>query len=155
MRGHPASAHSRVVGLDVGTKRVGIAVSDPLGLFAQPRGAFSPEEAVRYLRRLASEEGIERLIVGWPLTLDDEEGDAVTFVRAFVKRIEKAVPDVPWTAWDERFSTEEARARIREAGVRKMARRDKRRVDAASAALILQEYLDELERLPGSGVTPL
>lgn len=104
------------------------------------------------LRRMAEEEGVERIVVGWPLTLEGNEEDAVAFVRAFMRRVEKAIPGVPWTPWDERFSTEEARVRIREAGAGKMARRDKGRVDAASAAVILQEYLDESERPSRQGV---
>lgn len=149
MSGVSSRRRSRIVALDVGTKRVGLAVSDPLHLFARPLGAYSQEEALRVLQRIASEEGIERMIVGWPLMLDDGEGEAVAFVRAFVKKVEKAVPAVPWMPWDERFSTQEARERIREAGAGKKARRDKPRVDAASAALILQEFLDETERHPG------
>lgn len=136
----------RIVALDVGTKRVGMAMSDPLGLFAQPLGAYSQAACLAELIRIWNSDGILRLIIGWPLTLDGAEGEAVDFVRTFVDEVERLLPGVPWIAWDERFTTRRAREAILQAGARRKARRDKARVDAASAAIILQEHLDEMER---------
>ena len=132
----------RIVGVDYGKKRVGIALADPLRIFAQPYGTFSPAEAVAALQRLEAEEGIERIVVGWPLTPEGEAGEATRFVQPFINRLRKALPGVAFTKQDERFTSERAKKAIRAAGVKRKARRDKARVDAAAAALILQDYLD-------------
>lgn len=132
----------RIVGVDYGKRRVGLAVADPLRLFAQPYGTHSPDEAVAALRKLYEEEGIEVIVVGWPLTPEGEEGAATEFVQVFINRLCNALRGVEIVKWDERFTSQRARQAILEAGARRKARRDKARVDAAAAAIILQEYLD-------------
>ncbi len=134
----------RIVGVDYGRKRVGLALADPLRLFAQPYGAFSPDEALRVLHGLYDEEGIETIIIGWPLTLAGEEGAATEAVAAFITRLQEVLPEVPVEKRDERHTSEMARDAIRTYGVRRSGhpKDDKGRVDAAAAALILQDYLD-------------
>ena len=132
----------RIVAVDYGKKRVGIAVADPLRLFAQPYGTYAPAEAVAALQKLQAEEGIETLVVGWPLLPDGSEGAATEWVRAFIGRLRKALPGVAIVRWDERYTSVRAKEAIRAAGARRKARRDKARVDAAAAAILLQEYLD-------------
>ncbi|ARA91816.1 MAG: Holliday junction resolvase RuvX [Bacteroidetes bacterium] len=132
----------RLVGVDYGRRRVGIAVADPLRLFARPYGTYAPEAAVAALRQLHDEEGIEVLVVGWPLTPEGEEGEATEAVQAFINRLRKVLRGVEIVKWDERFTSQRARQAILEAGARRKARRDKARVDAAAAAILLQEYLD-------------
>jgi putative Holliday junction resolvase len=134
----------RIVAVDYGTKRVGLAMADPLRLFAQPLGTYPPDEAVERLRTLHRDEGIEALVVGWPLMPDGEEGAATERVRPYFNRLRNAFPGVALVAWDERFSSARAKEAIREAGAGRKARRDKGRVDRAAAAVILQEYLDEI-----------
>jgi len=133
----------RIVAVDYGTKRVGLAVADPLRLFAQPLGTYPPDEAVEQLRQLHRTDGLETLVVGWPYTPDGEEGAAVARVRPFFNRLRNAFPGVELVAWDERFSSARAKEAIRAAGAGRKARRDRARVDRAAAAVILQEYLDE------------
>jgi putative Holliday junction resolvase len=137
---------SRVVGVDVGTKRVGLAVADPLQLFAQPHGTFSPDEALDVLRSLEADEGIDTVVVGWPLREDGEEGDAIEMVEAYVERIEDVLASVEVVRRDERFTSEIAKDLLREAGVPQPGRYDKGRVDAAAAAVILQDYLNVQNR---------
>ncbi len=137
------SSRPRIVAVDYGTKRVGLAVADPLRLFAQPLGTYPPDEAVEQLRALHRAEGIEALVVGWPLAPDGEEGAATERVRPYFNRLRNAFPGVVLVAWDERFSSVRAKEAIRAAGAGRKARRDKGRVDRAAAAVILQEYLDE------------
>lgn len=132
----------RILGIDYGLRRVGLALADPLRLFARPHGTFSPDEALAELRRLQASEGIETVVVGWPLTPDGAEGPATERVQTFINRIRRALPGIPIVRWDERYSSQRAREAIRAAGARRKARRDRARVDAAAAALILQEYLD-------------
>jgi len=135
-------ATPRILGVDVGTKRVGIARSDPLHTFSQVHGTFSPSEALDEIERLHESDGIKTLVVGWPLSLDGEENDATAFVDEFVEELNDAVPGVPVVRQDERFSSEIAIGALREAGVRQPGRYDKGRVDAAAAAVILQDYLN-------------
>ena len=92
------------------------------------------------------EEGITLFVVGWPLSLEGEENDATAFVDTFVEKLEEAVPGVEVARQDERFSSEIAIGALREAGVRQPGRHDKGRVDAAAAAIILQDYLDAKEK---------
>lgn len=134
---------ARIVGVDYGKKRVGVAVSDPLRLFAQPYGTFKPSEVLEELVQLRDREGIEVIVIGWPLTLEGEEGDATAFVASFIKRLRKELPGVPVVKQDERFTSEMAKDAIRAAGAKRKARRNKERVDAAAAAIILQQYLEE------------
>jgi len=126
----------------VGTKRVGIAKADPLQMFAQVHGTYPPEAALDELERMEAEDGIETLVVGWPLTEGGEEGDATDQVQAYVDRIRERLPDLPIEKNDERYTSEMAKDALRRAGVKQPGRHDKGRVDAAAAALILQNYLD-------------
>ncbi len=137
---------SRVVGVDVGTKRVGIAVADPLQLFAKPLGTFPPEEAIERLQGVSEEKGIETVVVGWPLTETGEEGEAVEMVKEYVERIERALTSVEVVRRDERFTSEIAKDLLKQAGVSQPGRYDKGRVDAAAAAVILQDYLNVQNR---------
>ena len=133
---------ARVVGVDVGTKRVGIATSDPLRLFAQVEGTYAPDEALDILSALKSEEGIDVVVVGWPLTEEGEEGEATEMVEAFVERLHETLGGVPVERRDERYTSKMAKDLLRRAGVSQPGRYDKGRVDAAAAAVILQDYLD-------------
>jgi len=133
---------SRVIAVDVGTKRVGIAKADPLQMFAQVHGTFEPDEALDELEAIAGREGIETLVVGWPLKEDGEEGRATEMVQDYIDRIVERLPETPIAKNDERLSSEMAKDALRRAGVKQPGRYDKGRVDAAAAALILQNYLD-------------
>lgn len=134
---------ARVVAIDYGLRRVGIAIADPLRLFAQPHGTYDPDRALEVLQKIHRQDGIETILIGWPLTLDGNEGAATERVSAFLDRLMPALPGVQIIKWDERFSSERAREIIRQSGARKKARQDKGRVDAAAASIILQEYLEE------------
>lgn len=133
----------RIVAVDYGTKRVGLAVADPLRLFAQPFGTYPPDQAVEALRTLQREDGIEVIVVGWPLTPDGEEGAATERVRPYFNRLRNAFPHAEVIAWDERYSSARAKELIRASGAGRKARRDKGRVDRAAAAVVLQEYLED------------
>lgn len=137
------SSDARLVGVDVGTKRVGVAVADPLRLFAKPRGTYSPTEALSVLQEIHDEEGIETLVVGWPLTEAGTAEEATEMVQSYVARIREALgEEVHVVREDERYTSEIAKDLLRRAGVSQPGRYDKGRVDAAAAAVILQGYLD-------------
>lgn len=128
----------------MGTKRVGLATSDPLRLFAQVEGTYPPDEALGTLKTLNSEEGIDVVVVGWPLTEEGEEGEATEMVEAFVERLREALGPIPVERRDERYTSKMAKDLLRRAGVSQPGRYDKGRVDAAAAAVILQDYLDSM-----------
>lgn len=133
--------------MDYGTRRVGLAVTDPLRLFVRPLGTFPPAEAVARLQELHAREGLEAVVVGWPLSAVGEEGKATRRVAPFLGRLRNALPGVAVLTQDERFTSRRAAAALVASGVRQQARRKAQRdgrLDAAAAALILQDYLDEL-----------
>jgi putative Holliday junction resolvase len=129
--------------VDYGSRRVGLAITDPLQLFAQPLDTLSPAVSIERLVAVHAEDGLEAVVVGWPLTEDGEEAEAVGRVRPYIGRLKKALPGVRIETQDERYSSRRAVHGLVEAGVGRKGRRDKARIDAAAAAIILQDYLDE------------
>lgn len=134
---------ARIAGVDYGQKRVGLALADPLRMFAQPWTTVPPREALQALRRLQEEQGLAVVVVGWPLTPEGAEGEATERVQRFIARLRRVLGPVTVVKWDERYTSEEARAMIRRGSKPRMPGRAKGRVDAAAAAIILQEYLDQ------------
>ncbi len=136
-------AAPRIVGVDYGSKRTGLAIADPLGLFARPLGTFAPGLATAELVRLNAREVISTIALGWPFEADGAEGHAVERVRSFEGRLRKALPGVSIVRVDERYSSAGASSRLHEAGASRRVRRDKGIVDAAAACVILEDYLRE------------
>ena len=132
----------RVVGVDYGARRVGVAVTDPLRLFPRPLGTYAPGEALRVLTALPD---VGVFVVGWPVRDDGSEGAAVDRIRPFLGRLRKARPDAEVVVQDERDSSRRAMEGMVEAGVPRGKRRDKAQLDAAAACVILQDWLDEHE----------
>tara|TARA_R100000908_G_scaffold59748_1_gene36434 strand:+ start:35237 stop:35659 length:423 start_codon:yes stop_codon:yes gene_type:complete len=134
--------YARLIGIDVGKKRVGIAQTDLLKTIASPVGTFPPKEVFSELKTITENEPVELFIVGWPLTTKGEEGAATQMVTKFIKKLEKAFPDIDIVKVDERYTSNKAKELMIEAGVPKKKRQDKGRVDRIAAAIILQNYLD-------------
>ena len=132
----------RIVGIDYGRKRTGIAVSDPLCIFASPLETVEGARLVQWLKAYAARERIVRFVVGYPMNLDNTPSEAAAYVDAFLNLLKKHFPEVPVTLEDERFTSVLAHRAMIDGGVKKMDRRDKAAVDKVSAALILQTYLD-------------
>jgi putative Holliday junction resolvase len=133
----------RLLALDVGDERIGVALSDERGQLARPLTVIvrrAGAASFRHIAALLDEHGVERIIVGLPLLPDGGEGRQVASTRAFVRGLERHV-NVPIVFWDERDSTNEAREVM--AANRPGARRRRRPEDAVAAAVILQRYLDE------------
>ena len=133
----------RCVGIDYGRKRTGIAISDPLGIFSIPVGTYTPTRAIEKMQDIDATEGIRRLVIGWPVTLDGEEKEASERVRHFINRLKKVFPGVEIVKIDERYSSTRAMQALIGANVKRKARRQKERIDSAAAAIILQDFLDE------------
>ena len=132
----------RILGLDVGEARIGVAVSDPTGTLATPLTAIrrrgEPHD-VREVLRLVAEHEAGEIVAGLPVSLSGEEGEQARLVAGFTEALAREAP-VPVTSVDERYSTAEAERLLRASGVKPS--RDRGRLDAASAAGILQSYLD-------------
>ncbi|HEY6103480.1 MAG TPA: Holliday junction resolvase RuvX [bacterium] len=142
---------TRLLGIDVGTRRIGVALSDPTGTIAQsltvlPRRSW--EQILGAIAALIREHHVAAIIVGLPVRLDGGEGEAAAGVRKFAERL-RATAEVPVMLEDERLSTAEAERVMIEADVRRAARRARR--DAVAAALILQRYLDRGRAPRGNG----
>jgi len=132
----------RVIALDVGEKRIGIAASDPLGSTAQPLEMIERDERFAgRLEKLIEELGAERLVVGLPLSMDGSEGPQAGAVRQFVKEIEGRL-SIPVAFQDERLSSREANSLIAEGG--RGPGRERGATDRVAAALILRAYLDSM-----------
>ena len=133
----------RTVGIDYGRARVGVAQSDPLGIFASPLETVPATKIIDYLKNLAERDEIVRFVVGYPLNLDGSHAEAAADVDAFLKKLQKAFPDTPVALEDERFTSVLAHRAMIDGGMKKSDRRDKNQVDKISAAIILQSYLDK------------
>ncbi len=132
----------RILALDHGTKRVGVALSDPLGVIAQPVGYWDAEPFAGLLARLRAtlaEQEVEMILVGMPRNMDGSYGPAALKVQEFMAALRSAVP-LPVQAWDERLTSVQANRLLVEGGVRREKRKQK--VDSLAAAVLLQSYLD-------------
>ncbi len=134
----------RIIGVDVGLKRVGIAQSDVTEVLASPLGTFSSSEALSVITNLVEKGEVRLVVIGWPLTLRGEEGSSVQMVRKFISQLEKRIESVPVVTLDERFTSTLARQSIRDSGAGRKKRRTKGLVDTTAAAVLLQGYLDAL-----------
>jgi putative Holliday junction resolvase len=133
---------ARILGVDVGTRRIGLALSDPLGITAQPLEALAAtEEGWRRLAELIERESVRLVVVGLPLNLKGERGRAVEVMSSFVERL-KAATGVEVVEWDERFTTTMAQRAMREAATKKKRERRDGTLDSMAASILLQSYLD-------------
>ena len=132
----------RLVGIDYGRRRTGVAASDPLGIFASALDTVDSTKLIDYLKKYAEKERIVRFVVGYPVNLDGRPAESQAYVDAFLKLLEKAFPEVPVTLEDERFTSVLAHRAMIDGGMKAGQRRDKASVDRISAAIILQSYLD-------------
>jgi putative Holliday junction resolvase len=135
-------AVTRILALDVGSRRIGMAMSDPLGFTAQPLPTLhrtSPAADVAAIQRLVEREGVSTVVVGMPIRTTGQAGPEAERVEVFMARL-AALLDCPVRRWDERFSTAEGARLLREHGV--SARRAKMHLDRLAAQVILQSYLE-------------
>ncbi|ACF12379.1 Holliday junction resolvase YqgF [Chlorobaculum parvum NCIB 8327] len=135
-------SHKRIIGIDFGTKRIGVAKSDPLGMFAQPVGTFDMEGLLGALSKIRNEEGIERIVVGYPLSDKGEENRMTSVVDRFAEELRVALPEVPVETIDEYRSSRSAMKLLAGSGASRKKRNEKGRLDTAAACLILQSWLD-------------
>ncbi|MCQ2175952.1 MAG: Holliday junction resolvase RuvX [Bacteroidales bacterium] len=133
----------RLIGIDYGRKRVGVALSDPLCIFASPLETVPAAKIIDYLKNFAEKETITRFVVGYPLNMNGQPSEAAADIEAFLKTLSKQFPDIPVTLEDERFTSVLAHRAMIDGGMKYQDRKDKNSVDKISAAIILQSYLDK------------
>lgn len=133
----------RFLGVDVGSKRTGLARTDLLNMFASPVGTFSLAVVFDEIKKQVEEEGpVRGIVVGWPLTPQGTPTHATELADAFIKKCEADFPDIPVHRMDERYSSREAGRILAQSGVPKKKRQQKGRLDQAAAAWILQQFID-------------
>ena len=132
----------RVVALDYGRKRTGIAVTDPLQLIASGLTTIPTHELVDFLKRYLEEEDVVRFIVGEPKQMNNTPSEAEQYIAPFLNRLKKTFPNVPVERQDERFTSKMAFQSMIEGGLKKKQRRNKALIDEISATIILQAYLN-------------
>ncbi|MGN1210377.1 MAG: Holliday junction resolvase RuvX [Candidatus Cryptobacteroides sp.] len=132
----------RILGIDYGRKRVGVAVSDPLGIFASALETVHSAKIIEYLESYCCKEKVKLFVVGYPTNMNGLPSEAAADVKGFVTRLKKAFPEIPVEMEDERFTSVLAHRAMIDGGMKLKDRRDKASVDRISAAIILQSYLD-------------
>ena len=137
----------RIVGIDFGRKRVGIAVSDPLGIFASALDTLPSGDVLVFLKNYTLKEKVVRIVVGYPMNLNYTPSEAARDLEPFLNMLRKQFPQIPVTLQDERFTSKLAMRAMVEGGMKKSDRRIKGNIDKVSAAIILQSYLDSKARV--------
>lgn len=133
----------RILAIDYGQKRVGLAVTDPLQLIANKLATVPAHEIWDFLKNYFQKEQVERVVVGYPLQMNNEPSTAVLYINPFLKRFRKLYPEMPVEQVDERFTSKIAFQTMIDAGLKKKARQNKETIDAVSATIILQSYMQQ------------
>lgn len=131
----------RILSIDYGLKRTGLAVTDPLKIIATGLGTVETPKLVKFLKDYLSRESVEKIIIGMPLNLDESATDATPLVQKFIKVVQRDFPGIPVQEVDERYTSKMASRAMLEMGLKKKQRRDKGLVDEIAATIMLQEYL--------------
>lgn len=132
----------RILAFDYGTKRVGIAVTDPLQLIATALDTVHTKDVLAYLKDYLDRENVSTFVVGEPRQLDGTKSRSAPHVKGFVRTLRRTFPAIPVETIDERFTSKIASASIAQSGMTKKKRQDKALIDSVSAVLILQSYLE-------------
>lgn len=135
---------ARILCIDYGGKRTGIAVTDPLQIIATGLTTIDTKDFIPFLKKYTSTEQVELFVIGEPKNWDDTDTHATALVKAAVKRLEKEFPTIPIKKVDERFTSKMAKDAMLEMGLKKKDRRNKKLVDEIAATIMLQEYLQSI-----------
>lgn len=133
----------RILAFDYGTKRIGLAVTDPMQIIATGLETVHPKDVVDYLKKYLQTETVECFVVGEPKRMDGSASQSESHIKGFMGTLKKHFPDIPIERMDERFTSKMASAVIAQSGLKKMDRQNKERVDTISAIIILQSYLEK------------
>ncbi len=135
---------ARIVCIDYGAKRTGIAVTDPLQIIATGLTTVDSKELIPFLKKYFLQEEVELIVIGEPKNLDDSDTHATPLVKEAIKKMKKEFPLIPIKTVDERFTSKMAKQAMIEMGMKKKDRKNKRNVDEIAATMMLQEYLQTI-----------
>ncbi len=131
----------RIISIDYGLKRTGLAVTDPLQIIATGLTTVESRQLIPFLKDYFLKETVEKIIIGWPTNWDDSATHATPLVEKCIKELQKNFPNMPIQKVDERYTSKMAKDAMLEMGLKKMERRNKALVDEIAATIMLQEYL--------------
>ena len=137
----------RILAIDCGRKRTGLAVTDPLQIIASGLATVPTDKAVTFLKDYVSQEQVDVFVLGLPRQMNNEPSENMQHVKDFAGRLRKAIPEIPVEYADERFTSIMAHQAMIDGGLRKKRRQDKTLVDKIAATLILQGYLEKKRNL--------
>jgi putative Holliday junction resolvase len=132
----------RIIGIDYGVKRIGLAVTDPLQIFASPLMTVMTTEFYKFITGYLETDDVDAFVIGYPVQMNNQPSASVTYINPFIKRLKKTYPEKHIYLADERFTSQMAIRTMVEGGVKKRDRQDKSMVDKISASIILQSFLD-------------
>lgn len=132
----------RIIGIDYGTKRIGLAVTDPLQIFASPLNTVSINEFDDFIVNYMKHEEVDAFVIGYPVQMNNMPSESVRYINPFIKKLNKDFPGKKIHLMDERFTSQMAQRTMIDGGVKKKGRQDKSTVDKISASIILQSFLD-------------
>jgi putative Holliday junction resolvase len=138
----------RILGIDYGRKRTGVAVTDPLKIVAGNLATVPTHTLMQFIKDYIGREPVERIVIGQPTQLNGEPSESMKYITPFVNRLRKELPDMPVVMYDERFTSTIAHQAMIDGGMKKSDRRDKARVDAIAATIILNDYLQSKYNQP-------
>jgi putative holliday junction resolvase len=133
----------RIIGIDWGLKRIGLAVTDPLQIFASPLITVSTTEFDNFIRGYIKTEEVDAFVIGYPVKMNNKPSESVIYINPFIKKLKKEYPEKHIYLADERFTSQMALRTMIDGGVKKKDRQDKSMVDKISASIILQSFLDK------------
>lgn len=131
----------RILGIDYGRKRCGIAVTDPLKIIANGLTTVPSHTLIDFLQNYTAKECVEKIIVGLPKQLNGEPSESMKYITPFLNRLRKVLPDIPVEMYDERFTSTLAHKAMIDGGMKKSDRKNKEIVDTIAASIILNDYL--------------
>jgi putative Holliday junction resolvase len=134
----------RILAIDYGRKRTGLAVTDILRITANPLLTIETSELMDWLADYLKKEPVDEVVIGHPTQMNGEESESMNYIRPFMGNFRKQFPDTPITMYDERFTSVLAHRAMIDGGMKKKARQDKAAVDKIAACIILEGYMDSL-----------
>lgn len=135
----------RILAIDYGQKRIGLAVTDELQIVANALDTIHVKDIHDYIRNYVKTNNVERFVVGLPKTLQNQASESTPFIENFVNWLKRAFPDIPIEREDERFTSKMAFQTMLDSGISKKARKDKGLIDRISATILLQSYLSHIK----------
>jgi putative Holliday junction resolvase len=135
---------ARILAIDYGGKRTGIAVTDPMQIIATGLTTIPSQELITFLKKYFLQESVELIIIGLPVNWDESDTHGTAPARAAIKRLEKEFPQMPIKTVDDRYTSKMAKDAMLQMGMKKKDRRDKKLVDEIAATIMLQEYMQQL-----------